>query len=373
MKKIAIIASIFLIALVVFSLIKFMNFYRAIYTPTISTTPTPEKNAFNVLILGYGGGKHDGAYLTDTMILVHVDTKKKKATLVSLPRDMWVKLPAKSGDDIHMKINTVYEIELFPNDFPDVSPDHFGTKDDANFAKYIISQVTGLTIDGYVGIDFQAFQKAIDVIGGVDVDVEKSFTDEEYPIDGHEADLCGKTEKDLPDLLKIATDSPTLAFPCRYEKITFQRGLNHMNGEMALKYVRSRHSLQDGGDFGRAARQQRLIEAVRNKVLSVDFITKVPSLIDEMQKYIKTDIAGDLFKKFLGEITSAKDYTITRFVLSDANYLKNAFSAGGQFILIPDNGADKWKDVQIGIKNEIEGITPTPSPLATPSGTIKTK
>ncbi len=360
MKKIGIlIVGLFLVG-GLFFFFKLTSFYRAIYTPTISTTPTPQKSVYNLLVLGYAGGKHDGAYLTDTMMLVNVNTKNKKITLISLPRDLWVRMPTRSGDNFHMKINTVYEVELFPTEFPDIASKHFGTKNDANFAKYVVSQVTGQTVDGYIGIDFSSFQKAIDILGGVDVTVERYFVDEQYPLEGKEKDLCGKEEKDLPELEKIATDSPQLAFPCRYEKISFVKGINHMDGTTALKYVRSRHSPQDGGDFGRAARQQRLIEGLRDKVLSVQFVTKIPALIDEMQKYIKTDVSPDLINKFLGELSSARKYTISRLVLTDQNYLKNAVSPNGQYILIPEEGIDKWELLHVAIKNEI----------ASPSGQI---
>src|SRR3989338_11338815 len=296
MKKIyLIIAGVFLSAILFYAL-KIGLFYNKIYTPKngnqINTTPIPVKTNFSFLLLGYAGGNHAGTYLTDTIIVMHFDTKKKKALMISLPRDIWVKLPTKSGDDFHAKINSVYETELFPNDFPDLDTKKAGTKSDAELTKLIVSQITGIAVDNYISIDFESFTKAIDILGGVDINVQKSFDDEKYPAEGKEDDLCGKEEQfkliepflpnatgsaeerekllkekpELDELLRNATDSPQLAFPCRYEKIHFDAGRQHMDGATALKFVRSRQSPQDGGDFARAKRQQQLLEAVQNKI-----------------------------------------------------------------------------------------------------------
>ena len=134
-----------------------------------------------------------------------------------------------------------------------------------------------------------------------------------------------------------------------------------MDGKTTLKFVRSRQSPQDGGDFARARRQQQLLEALRSKILSVDFVAKIPSLLDEMQKYVKTDVDPETIKILLQEAPSTQRYKITSIVLSDQNVLKFGRSDNGQFILIPDDGIDQWKGVQKFIKNSIEGITPTPT------------
>jgi len=72
------------------------------------------KNTYTVALLGYGGGAHEGAYLTDTIIVAHLNYLTKKAALISIPRDLWVKLPTKSKNPFAAKINTVYQLQLFP-------------------------------------------------------------------------------------------------------------------------------------------------------------------------------------------------------------------------------------------------------------------
>lgn len=391
MKKIFLILAGILVAGLIFYLIKFGVFYNKIYTPVKTgekVKSEPEKTQFNLLLLGYAGGNHAGTYLTDTMIVLHLDIKKKQALMISLPRDIWVKLPTKSGDNFHSKINTVYETELFPSDFPDLDIKKAGSKSDAELTKFILGQITGFTIDNYISIDFASFIKAIDILGGVDINITKAFDDEKYPIEGKENDLCQKEEQfkqiepylnestasagekekllkekpELDELLKNATESPQLAFPCRYEKISFAAGNQHLDGTLALKFARSRQSNQDGGDFARARRQQQVIEAVKAKIFSVGFISKIPSLLDETEKYVKTDIGPDDITKFTKEIPNADNYKLTSLVLSDQNVLTSDRSSSGQFILVPDSGMDDWKSVQKFIKNFISGITPTQTP-----------
>ncbi|OGK16802.1 hypothetical protein A2774_05330 [Candidatus Roizmanbacteria bacterium RIFCSPHIGHO2_01_FULL_39_12c] len=390
MKKVFIISAGVVAAAIVIYLIKINQFYKKIYTPipiNPASTPIPERTEYNILLLGYAGGRHEGTYLTDTVIVMHFDSKRKQAFMLSLPRDLWVKLPTKSGADFRAKINTIYETELFPNHFPDLDSKLAGGKSDAELTKFILSQITGLEIDNYLAIDFASFTKAVDVLGGVDIDVARSFIDEKYPIDGKQDDLCEKDEQfkqvepflppkvyndeekekllrekpELDEFLRQATEEPQLAFPCRYEKLAFAAGPQHMDGATALKFVRSRQSAQDGGDFARARRQQQLIEALRAKVLTVGFIPKLPSLLKELQDYIKTDVSPDLIKKFIGEVSRAGDYKLTSLVLSDQNVLTPDKSENGQFILIPKYGQDDWESVRKYIKDILAGITPTPS------------
>lgn len=402
MKKYLLVLLGIFVAAGIFFLLKGSEFYKKIYTPNFFKIPK-EKTSYNILLFGYGGGAHEGAFLTDTTMLFHVDLKTKRAALFSIPRDLWVKLPTKSGADFYMKINALYQLELgeigdVSQTYPDLDQSHFGVKNDAEFTKYILSQSFGFPIDNYVAVDFEGFKKAIDVLGGVDVNIFKSFDDPQYPVDGKEKNLCDKNTEDLfkkaepflkpgynpsdrdrvfkedpkiENFVKNATDEPELAFPCRYEALHFTQGLTHMDGATALKYVRSRHSLQDGSDFGRSGRQQQLMKSVKDKILSIGFIPKIIPLLDEMGNHVKTDFALDDMKKFVGLANTVKDYQLVTYVISDQNLLKDSWSNDGQFILVPKDGIDQWTHFQSSIKNITEGILPTPIPTATPSGTLK--
>jgi anionic cell wall polymer biosynthesis LytR-Cps2A-Psr (LCP) family protein len=161
-------------------------------------------------------------------------------SLISIPRDIWI-------PEIRAKINTTYH-------YGNIQPERGGG---LNFSKQIVSEVTGQPVNYALVIDFSGFQDIINTLGGVDVTVDRSFTDTKYPVAGRENDLCG--------------GDPTLA--CRYETIHFDQGLTHMDGATALTFVRSREG--DNGentDFARSARQQKVISAVGKKVLSINTI-----------------------------------------------------------------------------------------------------
>ena len=119
-----------------------------------------------------------------------------------------------------------------------------------------------------------------------------------------------------------------------------------MDGITALKFARSRHSPEDGGDFARAIRQQQVIEAIKDKVISLNFIPKIIPLMNEFKKDVKTDIGLDIIKKFIGQADNSKEYKVTSFVLTDQNVLQNAVSDDKQYILIPKEGMDNWSGIQ---------------------------
>jgi len=388
-KKILIVVLVFALIYLAYFASRSFDFYKNIVKNGSPLTKTiVPKTSYNFLLLGYGGDGHDGPYLTDSLMVAHVDLTTNKVALISLPRDLWVKLPTKSGEDFHSKINSLYQMGMYEwTNFPDVQVGKTGT---AELVKQGVKTVTGLTIDNIVTVDFTGFEKAVDALGGIDVKVLKTFDDYEYPIDGKEKELCGKDEDfakiekflkpgfdeeekkklfaekpELETFFKNITEDPKEAFPCRYEHLHFDAGTVHMDGKTALKYVRSRHSLQDGTDFGRAARQQQFVQAVKDRVLSVGMLTRIFPLMDELKLHISTDVSTQLIKRFITEAQDATKYKIISIRMSDSDYLKSSFSDYGGYILIPRTGEDKWKEIHSVINNSILGITPTVTPQST--------
>lgn len=388
LKKITIIAFAFISVYVLYFVFRGASFYNYITKSGVKNTPAPvEKTEYTFLLLGYGGLGHEGPYLTDSMMVAHVNLKKNTVSLVSLPRDLWVRMPTKSGDDFHSKINSVYQMGMYEwKNFPDVKVLKTRTPE---LVKQAVQTITGLTIDNVITVDFAGFEKAVDALGGIDVTVLTTFDDYGYPIEGKEMDLCGRdvdfaqiekflkpgfdeTEKeklfkDKPELeaffKEITTeDPPTKAFPCRYEHLHFDAGKVHMDGSTALKYVRSRHSLEDGSDFGRGARQQQFVRAIKNRLLNVSILTNVFPLMDQLKDHISLDVSSDELKKFMGEATDVAAYKIINIHMSDTDYLRSSFSDYGGYILIPRTGEDNWKEIHSIISNAILEITPTPSP-----------
>lgn len=364
---------------------KFLGFYNKIHTKAQTTTKeNKEQTEYTFLLLGYGGGNHDGAYLTDTLMVANVDIKTKKIVLISLPRDIWVKVPTKN-DPFHSKINSVYQMGLFPKNYPDVDSRLLTEENPSGLIKKVIQDITGLTVDAFVAVDFEGFVEAIDTLDGVDVNVEKAFTDFEYPIEGKEDDLCAKEEQfkqiekylspgfdeeekkklfeekpELKTFFEDISDNPPAAFPCRYETLKFSKGDIHMDGNIALKYARSRHAAEDGGDFNRAKRQQQVIEAAREKVLRIDFIPKIIPLLDQLEEHIITDFDLGDNNKLLLEARKAAEYKVTPFVISD-EYLTYDISDNGQFIVVPTVGIDNWSQIRRKIQEVRLGISPTPT------------
>lgn len=251
----------------------------------------------NILLLGTGGAGHEGPNLTDTIILASVNTKNDKVTLISIPRDLWF-------PDINQKINFAY-----------ADGESKRTGGGLIEAEAAISKLTGQSVDYGVRIDFSGFVKAIDIVGGLDVNVENTFDDYAYPIEGKEDDSCSYLTSDIQAFL--ATDSAEQdiqqKFSCRYMHLHFDKGLQHMSGTQALEYVRSRHAVGlEGGDFARSKRQERIINAFKQQILSAQTLVnpaKLIGLYDVVKGSIDTDIKQDEFDDFIRlaeEMKSAK-------------------------------------------------------------------
>ncbi|MGA3291701.1 MAG: LCP family protein [Candidatus Microgenomates bacterium] len=272
----------------------------------------------NILILGIGGKGHDGPDLTDTMILASVSLTNHSVTLISIPRDIWI-------PEIRAKINSAYY-------WGETQPERGGG---LTFSKQVVSEVTGQPVNYALVIDFSGFQDIVNTIGGIDVMVDRSFTDTKYPIAGKENDTCG--------------GDPTLA--CRYETIHFDQGLTHMDGATALEFVRSREG--DNGentDFARSARQQKVISVVGKKVLSVRVILnpiKDYKILKAVETSVETDLdptaAGTLAKVIIASRNNLNSYVLsTDLIVSPP--ISPAYD--NQYVLIPKAGNGKWKDIQ---------------------------
>lgn len=320
------------------------------------------KTPINLVLLGYGGGNHDGAYLTDSMIAVHIDPRTQKVFLISIPRDTWVKIPTDGSDGSYSKINAAYQIGMEDTEYPNKQPQFTGADGGGRMVEYVVSQVTGLPVNYFIGMDFSGFRHTIDTLGGVDLTVQKSFDDYQYPIEGKEDDTCGHTPDEIASLsAQLASPSASLseldAFPCRYEHLHFDAGEQHMDGTRALKYVRSRHSIQDGTDFGRAQRQRNLIISVKQKIFTASFIPQIIPFMSSLGDDLRTDLSLDDVKTFIQNIQTLNKYQIVSLALTDQNYLQDAVSTDGQDILESTDGIDNWDSVHNWLTTEFSGKT----------------
>lgn len=320
---------------------------------------SPPPPVYTFALLGHGGAGHDGALLTDSIMVVKLDTGSKQIAMISVPRDLWVSLPVEGYDKpSYWKVNAAYAIGASDHIYR-LKPEEFtGDAGGGAMSKYALEKIVGFPIQYFVAIDFNGFRKTIDAIGGVKVNVEQTFDDYQYPIPGKEDDPCGKTEEEIAAL--TATLSATLLekeFLCRYEHLHFDRGINYLDAETALKFVRSRHSAQSGGDFNRAARQRAVLLAFKDKVLAIDFIPKMLPLINSLSYNLKTDIPVSQLTAWLDEYQQFLDYDIVGVALTadEDNVLELTYSADRQSIIVPKQRAnlDDWSSVHTFIQDQL--------------------
>lgn len=204
----------------------------------------------NILLLGIGGAEHDGPYLSDTMILVSIKPSTKKVSMISIPRDLLVEVPGYGW----WKINNA-------NSFGETQSKGNG----GLLSKEVVQNVFDVPVHYYVRVDFSGFEQMLDTLDGVKVDVEKSFTDYQYPTEDY-----------------------------KYQIISFDAGPQTMDGDTALKYARSRHGNNgEGSDFARSKRQQKLLQAFKQRVLSKDFLLsprKISALSKDLSEHLRTDM-----------------------------------------------------------------------------------
>jgi len=329
----------------------------------------------NFLVLGVDtrlGSASGSATLTDTIIFASISQKDKNVKVISLPRDLWVPL----GDGWSGKINAAYSV---------------GGGVEA--AKAVVEKVLGVPIHYYVLIGFKGFEEAIDILGGVMVDVKQAFDDYYYPIPGMEEAWCpeeenlskatplgedqlselGEKEGDASEAIgeernavreeggtggeEAQPEAPGAAdkeeertHPCRWQHVHFDAGPQIMDGVTALQFVRSRHALgPEGGDFARARRQQQLLMAVKDKVLSLEVFSspsKLKELYEAYRNTVETNVGLLQTEQLLRWARGLHDEDIQAFVLDDGRgnaprllvAPQDRSLYGGAYVLVPRAG-----------------------------------
>lgn len=262
---------------------------------------------FNVLILGIGGDNHPGGTLTDSIQILSVDTLNKKASLISLPRDLYVDIPGYG----RAKLNYAY-----------FAGEETRVGNGAVLSREVVGKVVGAKISNYVLVDFQGAEEIINALGGIEVEVPKAISDPLFP-----------------------ADNGTVEFRPFY----IDAGLQHMNGETALKYARSRETTSD---FDRSARQQLIISALRQKALSLGVITnplKVAGLMGTVGRHLKTDLRPDELRAFLALYKDIPPEASSSYVLDTSQELGLLTSETDPvvgYIAYPLEGYFKFGEVQ---------------------------
>ena len=335
-----------------------------------TATPTPDPLApYSILLLGYGGGTHDGGLLTDSIMLAQIRPRDEEVRLISIPRDLWAPIQIDGEETENKKINEAYAIGSDDKKYPNKKMEFTGDAGGGEMAKYVVEQVTGVKPNYFAAIDFDGFVKIIDSLGGIDVKVAQTFDDPFYPIEELKNDTCGKSEEEMKALeATMSGDKLEQQYTCRYENLHFDKGMQHLDGATALKYARSRHSNVGGGDFNRAERQKLVVTAVRDKIISIGFISKIIPTVQTLTRHITTDIDFAKMSELVTKIPEVAEYKVVSIALTDQNVLMNAKASTGQFILSPNLGENNFSEIKEFIENK--GILSS-TPTATASPTIK--
>ena len=284
----------------------------------IKANPTLKKDSSgiytNALLIGIDTRTdNSGLQNTDTIIFVSYNHDKHEVVMISIPRDFFVEVPEQGR---YTKINSIYAIG-------ERIEEGLGL----DYLTMVVEEITNKEIQYYGMVNVAGFVDMIDTVDGIEVDVENSFTDYRYPVEGAEY---------------------------KHQTVSFTKGLQTMDGKTALRFVRSRMSntAQEGSDFARARRQQRVILALRDKVFSTETLLnpqKVLSSLSVFEKNISySDFTNEelqaaikIFKKDdLKTYSFVLDPSIARFeLITDKGLTLDAYAIG------PKKGLSKYEEI----------------------------
>lgn len=319
-----------------------------------------QEGRINVALLGMRGeGIEGGGLLTDTIIIVSIDPIQNKVAMISIPRDLYVKVP---GTEDNQKINAVHAYGEEKNRGQ-------GLKD----MKTILSEVTGLSVDYAASINFAGFKQLIDTIGGIEITLEQPFT-ENLQFKGLER-RCDGVNFTVPsgnyEIKRIqrkngtyyanpkkypmcfAKEASTDALECGGDFI-IPAGTQTLDGDKALCFVRSRVT---SSDFERAKRQQIVIQNVKDKLLSTETLTsfdKINQLFNNLGNNVRSDFQPWEMKRLFDIYKGMANIQIYQRVLenSEEGLLYNPPANGAGYILLPiGDNYDRIHDMAQNIFN----------------------
>ena len=320
-----------------FLVLKYYGVYTFLKSSTSQTLPSvnhsgPQGTAlpddlsgvdhFNILLLGSDNDSkfHSGAVLTQTDIVVRVDLAQHKVTMVSIPRDMWL-----TRDD-GVCCNKLDEISNVETDGVSGALNkklhgfaHTAATIEADF---------GIPINAYAWVGLDGFVKVIDTLGGVDVDVLHPIVDDAYPKDINNND------------------------PFAYQRLYIPSGPQHLDGQEALDYVRSRHS-DLLGDFGRSARQQSVLVALKKKLDIPSILGKLDQFATDLQGSVLTSLSINQVIQLANFARGLSPSDFRQYVLGIPTYAYYGH-ANGQSIVQPI-----WSEINRTVKQIFSDSTTT--------------
>jgi len=281
-----------------------VGFRAAAFNGAVSSAPFPSSALFgklggservNILLIGYGGGDHAGAYLADSIQVLSIDPATDTTTTVPIPRDLWIEGVGAFPEN--GKVNEVFAAGHATGDIDG----------GAELLAAVVSDVTGLPIEHWLSIDFEGFRDMIDAVGGVTIDNPVAFA---------------------------WTTGPVQHQGGNWSSGSFEAGELHMDGETALAYTRARYTsvVAESTDFARSVRQARVLSALRSKLGSGGIGSILPGLglMDAMEGRVRTDLSVIDLALLSSHLSSDRRVEVT-----DSTILTATTNTIGQYILIP--------------------------------------
>lgn len=312
-----------------------------------------EKGRTNVLLLGMRGeGVAGGGLLADTIMIASFKGDEDKVALISIPRDLYVKIP---NENYHAKINSVY-----------AHGEDSGRGGGITQMKQVISEITGQPIHYVATINFAGFEQLIDAVGGIDIELTEFFSE---PLQFHQEHVCdsrvftvksGRTQKKIDHRGKVVAEYP-LCYNHDEEcggAFYLKAGKNHLDGETALCYVRARMT---SNDYERAKRQQVVLHLLKDKLVSMGTLTnfgKLNEVLNTLGRNVSTNMSAGEMKKFYSRYSKMDNPEIFQRVFENSpegllTVPKNVPAAVG-FVLTPRAGMDNYEEMHSVSENIFE-------------------
>ena len=277
----------------------------------------------NVLMLGIGGAGHDGADLTDTIVIASIDPVNHTSTLLSIPRDLWVNIPNAGS----MKINAAYPTAKYKY-LGKITSDNSNSKAvqaGFNSIDQVVENVTGVPIHYNMLLDFQAFRQAVDTVGGVTVNVPEQLYD------------------------------PTMAWENANNPVLAKAGVQNFDGKHALIYVRSRET---SSDFARGQRQRSVILALKDKAETLGTLsnpTKISGLINAFGNNVQTDLSLSDGSRLYSIVKGVNNANVQSLDLDTApNVYVTTAMVGTQSTVQPKAGMFNFSDIKSFVRSKLQ-------------------
>ncbi len=289
----------------------------------VNTLRSEGDGRINILILGNGGPEHqDGPDLTDTIMIASIDPVNNSAALLSIPRDLWVKIP----EDGSRKINEAYYYGKLNSKSNDEATK---SANGVDWVDKTLEPILGIPIHYHVVVDFAAFRQTVDAVGGIDVNVPKELT--------------------VKDML---WDEGTH----RNYTLNVVTGQQHFDGTKALLFARSRYT-SPRGDFDRSERQRLMITALKEKIFNLGTFSnpiKVSSLLSSLGSNVYTDFSRDDIMRLyqiMGKIPPSNIVSID--LVTPPHDLLTTGNLNGISIVQPKAGLTAYSDIQSYVRKAL--------------------